>query len=266
MLKRSKLVASVIALVLCVCALTACSNTNNNNENTDVNEQVSTEAVENTPEISEEAEENKSETTVEEVKPVVISAGYNPEKIAIHDIVEMPSQEELDANMATNAKKFTHEEFATIEDPTDGGLYRIMFPKAVEVDERASGWETNPDRVIAIHYDYQNISVEKDDFYVCYCWFKVLDEKGNELTLYPLQRDKADRIKVGQQGYGLNGWELYNDSEKVFIEYYANGHFEGKPLAKFEIPITQLETDENVDTEVAESTEAVINEEAPKNN
>lgn len=131
----------------------------------------------------------------------------------------------------TTKKIYGLNEVATIK--TSDGTYKIKITKVKETKERNQFADQDADRVIAIYYEYENVSYE-DSLYVYSTNFKVYDKANTLLETYPVLTKIGDSIGVGRKATAVDAYALNNSSNYIEIEYY-DSIFSSKSSCTFAI-------------------------------
>lgn len=220
-----KLFIILLSLILTI-SLFGCTSTNNKIDETEREDS----------EVSNTEHFNEVDTTTEaKDKEEAVSNDAEAKENIGSTITEIEiTNEELENTKVIIGNTYKLNEYITDKSKMfDNGDYRLSFTNVQETEERTDPETINADKVIVLTYEYQNISIQ-DDFYTCYCWFKVKDSAGNELEMYPISRNNADRINIGQQGIGKSAYALNSDTNKVIVEYYGESSFDNL-ICKFEL-------------------------------
>ena len=115
------------------------------------------------------------------------------------------------------------------------GQYSITFEGVRETQDRNQFSDVNPNKVIFIDYNYENISSESD-VYVSSISYRVMDDDGNVLDTYPVSDDtrRNNSVPMGGKSKGCDAFALMTDTKSITILYYDYG---SKPLGKLVIQL-----------------------------
>jgi len=119
----------------------------------------------------------------------------------------------------TTKKTYSLNEVATIK--TSSGDYKLKITKVKETKERNQFSDTEADRVIAIYYEYENVSYD-DSLYIFSSNFKVYDKSNTLLETYPVLTKIGDSIGIGRKATAVDAYALNNDNNYIETEYYDN--------------------------------------------
>lgn len=64
------------------------------------------------------------------------------------------------------------------------GNYRLTFTEVVESDKRNEYADTQPERIVIVKYQYENVDCTQD-ITISYLYFRAYDSEGNLLDTYP---------------------------------------------------------------------------------
>lgn len=103
----------------------------------------------------------------------------------------------------------------------DSGEYKLVITKAEETAERNPFDKTNPERVIIISYDYENISYSSD-LYISNMNFKAYDKDNNSMDTYPASVNYPNAISAGRKASGQMAYGLNSAANYAELEFYDN--------------------------------------------
>lgn len=118
------------------------------------------------------------------------------------------------------------------------GEVRLKFLSVTETEDRVDGAELNPDRVVILEYEYENVSRETD-YNVDDTNFKVFDKTNKPLIKYYFWSLKSAKSvpagtkNIAERAYGLNHKDNYVELEFYDDAYTAKEDANAKKDAKF---------------------------------
>lgn len=113
---------------------------------------------------------------------------------------------------------------------SSSGKYRLKFTNAYETDYRNMFENSNPDRVVIIEYEYENMTMESD-LLVSDWDFKAYDNDNNKLDTYPASTKYGGSVSKGRKTTSSVAYALNNDNNYIELEHYDN-MFNGKADCK----------------------------------
>ena len=101
------------------------------------------------------------------------------------------------------------------------GKYRIKFTNVYETDDRNMFDDSNPDRVIVIEYEYENLT--KDSYLLVSDWdFKAYDIDNNKLESYPVSTKYGGSVSKGRKATSSMAYGFNNGTNRIELEHYDN--------------------------------------------
>jgi len=115
------------------------------------------------------------------------------------------------------------------------GEYSITFEGVRETQDRNQFSDVNPNKVIFVDYNYENISSETD-VYVSSMSYKVMDDSGNVLDTYPVSDSTRNNnaVPMGGKSKGCDAFAIMTDTKTITILYYDYG---SKPLGRLVVQL-----------------------------
>ncbi len=108
----------------------------------------------------------------------------------------------------------------TVTVHTSRGDYSLKFTGVRETTNRNEYADENPQRVVILEYEYQNISFDTD-VVVSYLYFRTYDKDGNSLTVYPDTSTKATtNISQGKTATASVAYGLDSNDNVVTVDFY----------------------------------------------
>lgn len=118
------------------------------------------------------------------------------------------------------------------------GEVRLKFLSATETEDRVEGSELNPNRVVILEYEYENVSRETD-YNIDQSNFKLFDKANEPLKRYYFWGLKSAKSipagskNIAEQAYGLDHKDNYVELEFYDDAYTAKEDANAKNDAKF---------------------------------
>lgn len=108
----------------------------------------------------------------------------------------------------------------TVTMHTKRGDYSLKITGVRETSERNEFANEKPKKVILIDYEYQNISFDTD-VVISNLYFKVYDNDGNVLTVYPAIDTKSPTtIGQGKKATASVAYGIDSDEKSVSLDFY----------------------------------------------
>ena len=165
---------------------------------------------------------DKYETTAEEYKSYDYDYDYD---------YDSDTTGTSTGSSAASHEKVRYSVGDTITVQTSNGDYSFKITGVSETAERNEYTDSDPDRVILIDYEYENISyaVEYDDYYNDKLYlgsgdFDVYDADGHAMEDYPISYVYPHSISPGHKTVGQMAYELNNDTNYVEMELDEYGY------------------------------------------
>lgn len=140
-----------------------------------------------------------------------------------------------DTKTVTDTAKLKEKQHYSIGDTvtvqTDNGEYSFKINGVSETSDRNSYADTDPDRVILIDYEYENLSyaVEYDNYYNDKLYlssgdFEFYDADGHSMDEYPISYEYPHSITPGHKTSGQMALGLDNDTNYIEMELDDYGY------------------------------------------
>lgn len=108
----------------------------------------------------------------------------------------------------------------TVTMHTNRGDYSLKITGVRETSERNEFADEKPKKVILIDYEYQNISFDSD-VVISNLYFRVYDNDGNVLTVYPAIDTKSPTtIGQGKKATASVAYGIDSDEKSISLDFY----------------------------------------------
>mgnify|MGYP002519188623 CR=1 FL=1 len=100
------------------------------------------------------------------------------------------------------------------------GNYRLTFTEVVESDKRNEYADTQPERIVIIKYQYENVDFTQD-ITISYLYFRAYDSEGNLLDTYPsTEIEYPNTISAGGKKTASVAYALNDDTNYIKLQFY----------------------------------------------
>lgn len=141
------------------------------------------------------------------------------------DLVVPETQSQTGTDTAKSKEKLHYSVGDTVTVQTENGEYAFRINGISETAERNQYAGSNPDRVVLIDYEYENISyaVEYDNYYNDKLYmgsynFEFYDADGHSMNEYPISYEYPHSITPGHKTSGQMALGLNNDTNYIEME------------------------------------------------
>ncbi len=163
-------------------------------------------------------------------EPAAITQDYDYD-YDYDDIVVPQTQSQTGTNTAKVKEKLHYSAGDTVTVQTDHGEYAFTIKGVSETSERNQYADSDPDRVVLIDYEYENISyaVEYDNYYNDKLYmgsndFEFYDADGHSMDEYPISYEYPHSITPGHKTSGQMALGLNNDTNYIEMELDDYGY------------------------------------------
>ncbi len=100
------------------------------------------------------------------------------------------------------------------------GNYRLTFTEVVESDKRNEYADTQPERIVIVKYQYENVDCTQD-ITISYLYFRAYDSEGNLLDTYPsTEIEYPNTISAGGKKTASVAYALNDDTNYIKLQFY----------------------------------------------
>ena len=100
------------------------------------------------------------------------------------------------------------------------GNYRLSFTDVVESDKRNEYADSQPERIVIVKYQYENVDCTQD-ITISYLYFRAYDSEGNLLDIYPsTETEQPNTISAGGKKTASVAYALNDDINYIKLQFY----------------------------------------------
>ena len=100
------------------------------------------------------------------------------------------------------------------------GNYRLSFTDVVESDKRNEYADSQPERIVIVKYQYENVDCTQD-ITISYLYFRAYDSEGNLLNTYPsAETEHPNTISAGGKKTASVAYALNDDTNYIKLQFY----------------------------------------------
>lgn len=99
------------------------------------------------------------------------------------------------------------------------GMYSLTVTGVEEIQERNQFSDSQPKRVVLIHYAYENIDCTQD-ITISYLYFHVYDAEGNQLEVYPATVESPNTVSAGGKKTASVAYGLDSSTNSLKLQFY----------------------------------------------
>ena len=177
-----------------------------------------------------EWKENGGLSGLLEDEPVAVTQDYDYDT-DYDELVVPETQSQTQSDTAKVKEKLHYSVGDTVTVQTENGDYAFKITGVSETAERNQYADSDPDRVVLIDYEYENISyvIDYDNYYNDKLYmssndFEFYDADGHSMDDYPISYEYPHSITPGHKTSGQMALGLNNDSNYIEMELDDYGY------------------------------------------